>query len=227
MTQKGERLVSVEDPALYMLAEQLLDNPGLLANYDTAKWNLIGSPDPERRHEGRMPWLTRRDGQGALRAYTLDVFSGISVETSSILAIRKDRWTDPHDPATWLAVETNLETGDTRVHEVWSASVDAARQFWLEIAPSLAWNQPTWEENGVHRQAFRDKPPHDQLRFTARLNENWQASQVEFRNGVYNHPVGYEDIVALESMIIAVQQVRAAQQEQLVLGDVLVPALAA
>lgn len=84
----------VKKAALYLLAEQLLDDQEQLAHYNQAKWNLVGDPDPERRREGRMPWLTRRDGQGALRAYTLDVFSGFSTETGTILTIRKDLWCD-------------------------------------------------------------------------------------------------------------------------------------
>lgn len=211
MTQNNEALQSGEKAALYLLAEQLLDDQEQLAHYNQAKWNLVGDPDPERRREGRMPWLTRRDGQGALRAYTLDVFSGFSTETGTILTIRKDLWCDTQDPATWLAMETNLQTGETVQHSVWSASVDAARQMWLEIAPEGADNQPVWMENGVRKQAFRYKPRYDQTRFTARLDSDWQTHEIELKKGIYGSPIVYEDITALESMIIAVQQVRAAQ----------------
>lgn len=204
---------------LYDFAEQLLDDPVRLATYDRFKWNLAGDPNSEYRHEGDMPWITRLDDRGYRRAYTLDVFSGVSLESDSMLVVRKDRWTDVEDPLTWLAVETSFSTGETRVHEVWSAYVDQARNLWLELAKSRAHNQPVWYEHGRRRQAFRDLPAHDQTRITARLDPDWRTSKAEFRAGLYNPQIHFEDIEALESMIIAVQQIRAAQGGEIVQLD--------
>lgn len=211
-------MVGVEKPALYNLAERLLDTPSQLAIYDEVKWNLVGDPSRRLRGQRHMPWITRRDYQDGNRAYTLDVFSGVSTDTNSVLVVRKDRWTSPVDPATWLIMETDLETGETFQHDIWSASVDAARQMWLEIASEGAHNQPVWYEYGQRRQAFRDKPPREQFRFTARLDEDWRTTAVEFRAGVYGDMASFEDIEALESMIVAIQQVRAVRDRDMVLA---------
>lgn len=213
MTKWNESLGTSDGVELYTLAEWLLDNPEQLAHYDTAKWNLIGHPDPSRRREGEMPWLTRRTGSGTLRAYTLDVFSGVCPESTSLLTIRKDRWTSPHDPSSWLAMQVDLETGETLQRDIWSARVDAARQMWLEIAPLGAKKHPM--VHGGVGTIFRSRSSQEQFRIEARLDENWQADTVEYRAGMYGGTEQYEDVVALESMIIAVQQVRAAQAQEL------------
>lgn len=210
--EKGYEASEDAKPALYGLAEQLLDNPAQLAQYDRTKWELVGHPDEERRRDGEMPWLTRPDADGRERAYTLDVFSGVSTDTNSILVVRKDRWTEPRDPATWLVMETNLMTGRTIEQTVWSARIDAARRLWLEIAPHNAANQPVWYDNGWRRHLFRNKPAYDQTRITTQLDEAWQASHVEFKDGLRGAPIRFEDIEGLEAMIIAVQRRRHAAE---------------
>lgn len=207
MTKRIESLPSSDGGELFTLAEQLLDTPRWLAHYNTAKWNIIGHPDPEHRHDGEMPWLTRRTGEGALRAYTLDVFSGFDATDGTMLTIRKDRWTDLRDPSTWLALQTNLQTGETVQRDIWSARVDAVRNMWLEIAPLGSRTQPA---NGM---AFRSRSTSEQYRIEARLDENWHTDSVEFRYGMYGGVSTYEDIVALEAMIVTVQQTRMMQHE--------------
>lgn len=210
MTKRIESLPSSDGVELFTLAEQLLDSPEQLAHYNTAKWNIVGHPDPDYRRDGEMPWLTRRTGEGALRAYTLDVFSGFNVTDETVLTIRKDRWTDPNIPSTWLALQTSLQTGETVQRDIWSARVDAVRNMWLEIAPLGARSQPVW--NSGNDRAFRSRSTNQQHRIEARLDENWQTDFVEFRAGTYGGTQQYEDIVALEAMIITVQQTRMLQQ---------------
>ena len=213
MTKDSGLLRSSGRATLFRFAEQLLDNPDQLANYNTAKWNLVGHPEPGRRHNGEMPWLTRKDGRGVLHAYTLDVFSGVSTSTNSILTVRKDLWTDPRDPETWLALESNLETGRTVEHTVWDARVDAARKLWLEVAPARVSNQPHWYADGKHEHMFRNKLPRDQMRYEADMDTQWQAKEMEFRSGMVGAAIDYKDIYALESMIITVQRLRQEQRE--------------
>ena len=194
--------------ALRALAEQLLDNPEQLAHYDTAKWNLIGHPDPERRGDGAIPRLTRRTGEGAVRMYTLDVFSGVCVDEATLLTIRKARWAAPDEPSTWLAMQVNLETGETLQRDIWSARVDAVHQMWLEIAPPGACKQPIIHGAG---SLFRSRSSQEQHRIEARLDEDWRTSMATFRAGMYGGAAHYMEVAALESMIITVQELRALQ----------------
>lgn len=209
MTKWNESRGNGDGVELYTLAEQLLDNPDQLVQYDIAKWNLIGHPDPEHRHDGEMPWLTRHMANGAFRAYTLDVFSGVCVDDATLLTIRKDRWTDPNDPSTWLAMQVNLQTGETLQRDIWTARVDAARQMRLEVAPLAARRHPTMP--GGIGSVFRSRSTQEQFRIEARLDENWQTDRAAYRAGMYGGTTQYEDIAALESMIVAVQDVRATQ----------------
>lgn len=204
MTKQHE-LSGAEDAALYSLAEQILDNPDQMARYNEAMWNFVGDPDPNERRQGRMPELTRRDGQGVLRAYTHDVFSGFSPD-GKILTIRKDPLGNPDDPASWLAVETSLATGEVLEYPLHSAHVDGARGLWLQVRPYQGWNMP-------ERPAFHGMPRSDQTRFSGRLDERWQTSEVEYKEGLRHKAIVFEDSVALASMIGTVEAVRAAQAE--------------
>lgn len=184
------------------LAEQLVDNPGQMERYDRAKWNLLGDASRERRFEGHHPWLKKTDSYGAERTMSIPVFSGYSPEAETVMLVRKDPWTHQNDPDSWLVGEQNLVTGEFAVPRVLSANVDRANRLWLQLAPTNFGNWPP----GLHPALFAR--PYDQIRITGPMDKDYHLETAEYRDGRKGRALQYEDIEALESMIIAVQQQR-------------------
>lgn len=195
------KLGSCPEADLYSLAEQLVDDPVKMQVYDTTKWNLLGHADSNERFAGHHPWPKRHDVYGNERVFSVPVFSGYSAETGSLLAVRKDPWTDPSDTTSWLVVEQNLLNGRYVEPRILRVNIDAARRLWLQVAPRGYSNWPS----GKHPALFA--PPRDQLRIEGRMDKKWHLYELEYRDGC-DGAVYYEDIEALESMIVAVQQMR-------------------
>jgi hypothetical protein len=197
-----------QQPGLYGLAEQLVDNPGQLEVYDHAKWNLLGHADREQRFQGHHPWLKKRDSRGVERTMSVPVFSGYSEDKQTVMVVRKDPWTHQNDPESWLVVEQNLLTGDYAAPKILSANIDAGRRMWLQLAPR---NYDNWPP-GYHPALYAR--PYDQLRITGQLDRMYHLQSAEYHAGLGGERVAYEDIEALESMIVAVQQLRWAEAER-------------
>ncbi|MBC7764282.1 hypothetical protein H7Y29_01060 [Microbacteriaceae bacterium] len=191
----------------FEFAEQLVDNPDQLQTYDRAKWNLLGHADKERRFQGHHPWPKRCDREGVERTLSVPVFTGYSAATRSVMIVRKDPWTHPRDPASWLVAEQNLETGVYIEPEILSSSVDVANQLWLQLAPSNYTNWPPGLHPSLHA------PRYDQLRVSGRLDDRYLIDSVEYREGMYGKKVTYDDLEVLEAMIVAVQLRRQYEDE--------------
>lgn len=194
-------------PDLFGLAEQLVDNPGQMWVYDTSKWNLLGHADPHERFAGHHPWPKRHDAYGNERVLSVPVFSGFSPQTGSVLAVRKDPWTSPHDPDSWLVAEQNFVTGRYVEAKVLRADIDVARRLWLQLAPRGYNNWPSGKHPALHVR------PCDQLRIEGQLDDGWHMHELAYRDGS-SGAVHYEDIEALESMVVAVQQMRAIEYSE-------------
>lgn len=189
------------DPALFELAEQLINHPEQMGVYDTAKWNMLGHADPKERFAGHHPWLKRTDSHSHERVFSVPVFSGFSPQTASVLMVRKDPWTPPDEPNSWLVVEQSLVTGRYIEPKVLRASVDAGRRLWLQLAPRNYEQWPPGKHPALHAL------PRDQLRITGTMDTDWHLHELEYRDGA-GSVVRYEDIEALESMIVALQLMR-------------------
>ncbi|MFZ1258328.1 MAG: hypothetical protein WAQ25_02555 [Candidatus Saccharimonas sp.] len=190
-----------ETAKLYGLAEQLVNNPEQLAVYDQAKWNLLGDADPARRFAGHHPWPKGVDSAGQERTFSVPVFSGFSEQIGTVLVVRKDPWTAVEDPASWRVAQQQLESGYYQETKVLRAEVDAGRRFWLQLAPRNYNNWPPGKHPALHAR------PADQIRLEGRLDEYFHTPVVEYRNGLRGG-ISFEDIEALESMIIVVQALR-------------------
>ena len=188
-------------------AEKLVDNNAQLERYDRAKWNLLGHANKDLRFAGHHPWPKRTDARGIERTLSVPVFSGYSPETESVMVVRKDPWTHPNDPQSWLVAEQNLATGNYVEPKILSASIDAARHLWLQLAPANFDNWP----GGLHPALFAR--PYEQIRIEGRLDAAWHLDTAEYREGLRKQSITYEDIEGLESMIVAVQQKRWAAWE--------------
>jgi len=209
-----ERDISPEGTPLYDFAESLLET-GFDA-YDYAKCVWLGSSDPEARLAGDHPWPTR-EYDGETFVYSTPIHAGFNAVRGTALFIGKDPWRDEHDPRSWLVAEANLKTGEEKDHLILSASVDAARQLWLQLAPSNYSNIPRWgdryDENGwkVSSAGTAYNPPrYDQIRAEGTLREDYYLEEATLRYGLRSHYV-FEDIVVLESMTHLAQEVRDAQ----------------
>lgn len=191
----------------FEFATQLVDNPDQLQTYDRAKWNLLGHANKELRFEGHHPWPKRYDREGIERTLSVPVFTGFSAATRSVMIVRKDPWTHPRDPASWLVAEQNLETGAYVEPEILSSSVDAANQLWLQLAPGNYSNWPPGQHPSLHA------PRYDQLRVSSQLDDSYHIDTVEYREGLYGKRVTYDDLEVLEAMIVAVQLRRQYEDE--------------
>lgn len=204
---RGEMVRGVQEPRV-SLAEQLVDNPGQLEVYDHAKWNLLGHADREERFQGHHPWLKRWDSRGIERTMSVPVFSGYSEEKQTVMVVRKDPWTHQNDPESWIVAEQNLVTGEYAVPKILSANVDAGRRMWLQLAPRNYENWPP----GYHPALYAR--PYDQLRITGQLDRMYHLETAEYQAGLGGERIAYEDIEALESMIVAVQRARWIEAER-------------
>lgn len=191
-----------EQPSTYELAKQLVDNPDQLHIYDQAKWNLLGHAVREERFMGHYPWLKRMDSRGVERTMSVPVFSGFSADTQTALIVRKDPWTHQNDPESWVVAEQSLATGEYVEPKILSVNVDAARRMWIQLAPRNYQNWPP----GYHPSLYAR--PYDQIRLTGKLDDDYHLAEAEYRAGQLGSVVQYEDIEALESMIVAVQRLR-------------------
>ncbi len=192
-------------PALYELAEDLHDMPDGFAAYDYAKCVWLGAPDPEVRRSGDHPWPTR-DIDGQHYVYATPTFAGVNPELATVLYVGRDNWRPIEDPHSWMVAEANLQSGREITHRVLSASVDAGRQLWLQLAPSYYGNQPP-----LTQQAIRRQPRHTQIALAGQLSESFYMERAVFREGM-QVARDYEDYVALESMIRMVAEVREAHE---------------
>ncbi len=204
----GESVHGNFEGPVFDFASQLVDNPGQLATYDSAKWNLLGHADRELRFEGQHPWPKRVNTSGEERTFSVPVFSGFSADTSSVIIVRKDPWMHQNDPASWLVAEQNLETGTYVEPKIISSSVDRANQLWLQLAPRNYSNWPLGFHPSVHARRY------DQLRVSSHLDAEYHLESLEYREGTYGSQVSYDDIEILETMIVAVQRQRQADNER-------------
>jgi hypothetical protein len=195
------------EPELFGFAEQLVDNPEQMDVYDEAKWNMLGHADLKERFAGHHPWPKRIDTFAHERVFSVLVFSGFSVETSSVLMVRKDPWTHSTDPESWLVAEQNLVTGRYVEPVLLRANIDTGRRLWLQIAPRNYRQWPAGKHPALHAL------PRDQIRIEGRLDEAWHLCELEYRDGMHKG-ICYEDVEALESMIIAVQAMRGMEYSQ-------------
>lgn len=205
---RGEKSRPSRQADLYGFAEQLVDTPSQLEVYDYAKWNLLGHADRELRFSGHRPRPKRLDRRGIVRTLSVPVFSGYSAQTQTVMAIHKDPWTHQNDPESWRVVEQKVTTGEFAQPKILSAHVDAARRLWLQLAPSGFDNWPP----GRHPALFAR--PYDQIRIEGKLDDAYHLETAEYREGLQQPGIVYEDIEALESMIVAVQQIRRAATER-------------
>lgn len=210
------REVATGATPLYDFAESLLDY-GFDA-YDYAKCVWLGSPDPDVRVAGDHPWPTRMHGKEEF-VYSTPIHAGFSAVRGTALFIGKDPWRS--GPEAWLVAEANLFTGEERDHIVLDASVDAARQLWLQLAPTNYANIPQWDdrydENGwqvASRGTAYNPPRYDQIRIEGQLDERYYLRTATLRNGLRGSVYGFEDISVLESMTHLVCDVRRAHDEQ-------------
>lgn len=201
-TLRGEALRGKQQADTTRLAEQLVDNPWQMQVYDQAKWNLLGHADRRARFEGHHPWLKHRDSRGIVRTMSVPVFSGYSPETETVMAVRKDPWTELNDPESWLVAEQKLTTGDYVEPKILSAYVDRANRLSLHLAPGNYDNWPPC----MHPALFAR--PYDQIRIIGQLDASYHMRGAEYRDGRRAPAIEYADIEALESMIITVQQQR-------------------
>ncbi|NCU38221.1 hypothetical protein EOL96_04170 [Candidatus Saccharibacteria bacterium] len=199
---RRERSHAADPPLLFESAEQIIDSLDATRNYDTAKWNLLGHADPDERFAGHHPWLKRRDHYGNERVYSVPVLSAYSPENQSILVVRKDPWTPVSDPESWLVAEQNVHTNAYVEPKILSVNVDAWRQLWIQIAPSNYHQMPT-----LSRQTPQT-PRYEQIRIQGQLDQLYHMQTAEYNEGLYGNRTQYEDIVALESMIVALQQIK-------------------
>lgn len=206
--KEGESLRQRQQGDVLALAERLVDNPEQLMIYDQAKWNLLGHADPNLRFQGHHPWPKRYDTEGNVRTLSIPVFSGFSADLGTVLIVRKDPWTHPNDPRSWLVAEQRLDNGQYMEPEILSASVDAGNQLWLQLAPKNYHNWPPGYHPALHA------PRYDQLRLSSRLDQDYHVDHVEYRAGMTGGAVQYGDIAALEAMIVCVQRRRQAEDEQ-------------
>ncbi len=213
MAQGAESLRWTEphQQALYDYAEGIVTDEERYQRYLKAMWELSGDPSDDNRFHGRHPWLKRPDATGNIRTLSVPVFSGYSTQTDTLCVVRKDPWTDPSDPASWLFAELNLGTGNYVEPRVLSARVyeralgQRAHQLRLQLAPKRYSNWPP----GMH--PAKHALPADQIRVHAVLDPLYHTTAIEYRDG-REPAIQYGDIEALHSMIRVVEEVRSAQE---------------
>lgn len=200
-------LNSGEVPALYTLAEKLCDTPGGFDNYNYAKCVWLGNPDRSRRLDGEHPWPTRIHNQEPY-VYSVPVMAGVDVAHETMLYIGKDNWKPVNDPNAWLVAERRLIGGREIEHRVLHASVDAAHDVRLTLAPASFDNFPP-----QMKRAIANRPAYAQSVLSGRLDAQYNLVRASLREGMDGSGGNFEDIEALESMIMMVQRLRYNQAE--------------
>ncbi len=194
-------LNSSEVPALYTLAEAMCDTPGGFDRYDYAKCVWLGSPSREHRLVGDHPWPTR-ERQGEEYVYSVPVLAGVDAANGMMLFVGKDNWKSVDDPDAWLVAERHLLRGDEREHRVLSVSVGSANDLQLALAPPSYDNLPP-----PMQRAIRTRSPYARTVLEGRLDWRYNLRDARLREG-QEGSVQFEDIEALESMIVMIQGMR-------------------
>ncbi len=187
---------TASEPVLFTMAERLVDEPQKMATYDHFKWLYTGNPSRERRKAGDRPW-PRREGEQI--AYSHQVFSGFDPEHNRLLEIAKDPWIDSRNPRDWLVVEADLNRGTIYERRPIVTHVNGNNELWMQLEPQR-------DENGrvaMNRTMF----------VTAQLEPDFTTAHAEIRDGRYGGVLEFEDMEALESMIVIIQHIRWAQNE--------------
>lgn len=198
---------SGEMPALYTLAEKLCDTPGGFDNYNYAKCVWLGNPERRRRLDGEHPWPTRIHNQERY-VYSVPVMAGIDVARETMLYIGKDSWKPVGDPNAWLVAERKLIGGREIEHRILNASVDAGHDVRLTLAPASFDNFPP-----EMKWAMMNRPAYAQTVVSGHLDERYNLVHASLREGMDGEGGSFEDIEALESMIMMVQRLRYSQAE--------------
>ncbi|MGB4761831.1 MAG: hypothetical protein WBP12_00575 [Candidatus Saccharimonas sp.] len=201
------RLDNSETPTLYTLAEKLCDTPGGFDNYNYAKCVWLGNPDRTRRLAGEHPWPSRVRGETKY-IYSVPVLAGVDAARETMLFVGKDDWKPVDDPNAWLVAERRLIGGEEIEHQVLRASVDTAHDLRLVIAPASFDNFPP-----QMRWAITHRPMYDQTVLSGRLDKEYNLQLATWCEGLDGSRAEYEDIEALESMIVVVQRLRAERAE--------------
>ncbi len=186
---------------LFALAETLCDTPGGFSRYDYAKSVWLGSPYREKRLTGDHPWPMRTRHKKEY-VYSVPVLAGVDVANGTMLFVGKDNWKPIDDPDAWLVAERHLLVGSERERQVLSVSVDAAHDVRIALAPHAYDNLPPQT-----KQALRDRPAYAQTVLEGCLDQNYNLASAQLREGLEGS-VTFEDIEALESMIVMVQHMR-------------------
>lgn len=188
-------------PALYSLAETMCDTPGGFDRYDYAKCVWLGNPDRQVRLGGEHPWPTRiRNKQEYM--YSVPVLASVEPTTGTLLYVGKDNWKPINDPDGWLVAERNLLRGEEIERRVLGVSVDAAQDLRIALAPVGFDNFPP-----QMKWALANRPSYAQTVLSGRLDDRYNLERATLREGM-DGSTQFEDIEALESMIIMVQQLR-------------------
>lgn len=195
-------------PTLYTLASEMLDTPNGFGEYDGAKAVWLGNPHRAVRLDGDHPWPTRTRAEQEY-VYSVPVFAAVAPELKTVLYVGKDAWKADEDPNAWLVAERHLFSGREFDHRVLGASVDAARHLWLQLAPSNYGNMPPQARDALYRQ-----PPHAQIRLEGRLDSRYSLERATLQDGCAGRRVVYEDVEALEAMIILVRQMRELSEQE-------------
>lgn len=174
-------------------AEAILLDDDARHRYDETKMSWIGDTGLDSR-----PLWVKRTHDNNEYVYSLPVLAAFSVARSSILSIRKDPWHHQHDPRAWFIGEHELMTGRVREPEILSVKSDAVNRFWFQVAG----------ETQATVFAEKGRLPRDQRRYEARLDNNYRATNAEYRSGLRLPVVRYEDIVALESVMRTIGEAR-------------------
>ena len=199
---RESQLKPVQSPPLYSLAERMCDEPGGYDRYNYAKCVWLGNPDRSQRLAGQHPWPTRiRNGERYI--YSVPVLAGVDAEQQRILYVGKDDWKPVEDPNAWLVAERGLLSGEEIERTVLSSRVNSTQQLRLQLAPASFDNFPP-----LMKEAMRRKPAYDQIALTGNLDDQYILRQAQLREGLGRRVLQFEDIEALESMIVAVQQLR-------------------
>lgn len=191
--------------ALYTLAETMCGITGGFDRYDYAKCVWLGSPGRQSRLAGDHPWPTRSHNRQRY-VYSVPVLASVNPESGTLLYVGKDNWKPVDDPKGWLVAERNLLHGEEIEHTVLGVSVDAAHDLRIALAPAGFSNFPP-----LMRQALVNRPAYAQTVLSGRLDEQYNLERATLREGMEGS-TKFEDIEALESMIIFVQQLRSAQE---------------
>ncbi len=191
--QDEDKADRVEKLAAYILAD-----PERRKWYDEAKMHWIGDPDPVMREDGRHPWV-KRTIDGNEYVYSQPVIAASS--DTSLMSVRKDPWHRDDNPNAWFVGLHDLTTGEVKEPMILRAHVSKYGQMFLQLADRKFYhNWPAKSHPAYHQ------PASHQRRVEAWLTPDYHAAKAEYRNGLQGGPVQFEDIVALESAMRAMNE---------------------